>query len=317
MSGVSFPEPEMSEIKNHACLHDRCRQLRSHWEGISMFKKLIIVGAGSALALGLLFGRDAVSYVATGYGRLHDQVKQNVPIEFELERAHRMISDLTPEIRRNMHLIAKEEVDVEKLQRQVDKLNEGLAQDKREVLRLKADLDDGSQTYQYASHRYTREQVKTDLAGRFERFKTQDATREKLEGILNARQKGLDAARAKLDGMLVAKRQLEVDVENLEARLKMVEVAQTTSAFKFDDSQLSRTENLLDDIQTRIEVAEKLVASEGYFGEQIQLDEVEVKDVSDEVAAYFSGENDTEIAVDQRVPTIELTSKKTAEPSLN
>lgn len=282
-----------------------------------MFKKMILVGAGSALALGLLFGRDAMSYVATSYGRLHDQVKQNVPIEFEIERAHRMIHDLTPEIRSNMHLIAKEEVDVDKLQRQVDKLNEGLAQDKREVLRLKTDLDDGSQTYQYASHRYTRAQVKADLASRFERFKTQDATREKLEGILRARQKGLEAARAKLDGMLVAKRQLEVDVENLEARLRMVEVAQTTSSFKFDDSQLSRTENLLEDIQTRIEVAEKLVASEGYFADEIPLDEAEVKDVSDEVAAYFSPQQGEEIAADQPVPTIELTSKKTAEPSLN
>ncbi|WP_131282051.1 hypothetical protein [Blastopirellula marina] len=307
----------MSETTNHACLHNRCRQLRSHWEGISMFKKMILVGAGSAMALGLLFGRDAMSYVATSYGRLHDQVKQNVPIEFELDRAHRMINDLTPEIRSNMHLIAKEEVDVDKLARQVAKLNEGLAQDKREVLRLKADLDDGSQTYQYASHRYSRDQVKADLAGRFERFKTQDATREKLDSILRARQKGLDAARAKLDGMLVAKRQLEVDVENLEARLKMVEVAQTTSSFKFDDSQLSRTEKLLEDIQTRIEVAEKLVSSEGYFADEIQLDEVEVKDVSDEVATYFSSGQDEEIAVDQRVPAIELTSKKSLEPSLN
>ena len=73
--------------------------------------------------------------------------------------------------------------------------------------------------------------MKCDLANRFDRFKTSDATLASLREIQTARQKSLDAARQKLDGMLAAKRQLEVDVENLEARLKMVEVAQTASNY--------------------------------------------------------------------------------------
>ena len=43
----------------------------------------------------------------------------------------------------------------------------------------------------------------------------------------------------------------------------MVEVAQTSSPVSLDDSQLSNTRKLLDEIRTRIDVQETLVASEG------------------------------------------------------
>ena len=52
-----------------------------------MMKKSIYVGAAVALLLGLLFGRDAVSYVSTSVSQLHQSVKDNVPIEFEIDHA--------------------------------------------------------------------------------------------------------------------------------------------------------------------------------------------------------------------------------------
>lgn len=263
-----------------------------------MLKKVVLAGVGSTLLAGLLFGTDAFSYVSTTASRVHDRVKDNVPVEFELERAHKMIQDLTPEIRRNMHLIAKEEVEVEKLEARVGTLEKKLAGSQMDILRLKNDLDSGETYYTYAGHEYSRSAVQTDLVSRFERFKTQDATRVKLESILRARQQGLDAARAKLDAMLAARRQLEVDVENLEARQKMVEVAQTSSSFAFDDSQLSRTKRLIDDIRTRIEVAERMVDAEGEVAGEIPLSEPQDTDISNDVANYFglTADEDAELA---------------------
>ena len=63
--------------------------------------------------------------------------------------------------------------------------------------------------------------------------------------------------------MLAAKRELEVDVENLQARMTMVEVAQTTSPVAIDDSHLSSTRRVVDDIRTRIDVAERMVPAKG------------------------------------------------------
>ena len=80
-----------------------------------MVKKTLFLGAAAMLLAVLFFGRGAVSYVTTAVDRVQDQVKGNVPIKFEIDRARGMIKDLEPEVERNMHLIAREEVEIAKL----------------------------------------------------------------------------------------------------------------------------------------------------------------------------------------------------------
>lgn len=250
-----------------------------------MLKKTAIVGAAVTLLAVLLAGQ---SHVKTLVSEVQDTVKNNVSLEFELKRARGMIEDLNPEIEKNLRRIAQEEVEVARLEKHVGQAEEKLAQDRADILRLKGDLDSGSEVFVYAGRNYTAKQVTADLTARFNQFKTKEATTQSKQQILLARQQGLRAAREKLDAMLDAKRQLEVDVENLEARLTMVEVAQTSSSFKFDDSKLSRTQELLTDLGTRIEVAERLVNVDSQAIDRIPLDEEEVdRDVSEEIAEYF------------------------------
>ena len=113
---------------------------------------------------------------------------------------------------------------------------------------------------------------------------------DQLKQVLRARENGLKAAREKLENMLAAKRQLAVDIENLEARLKMIEVAQTTSQFNFDDSQLARTRDLINEIGTRLDVTEKMMNQHVQLSDRIPLEEDEAasEDVLDAVTRHFS-----------------------------
>ena len=255
-----------------------------------MLKKSMFVGGGVALLLALLFGRDAFSYVATSVSSVRQMAKDSVPVEYELERAHEMIAGIKPEIRKSMHLIAKEEVEVEKLESRIEKLEDKLVKDEKNLLKLQADFDSGEQYVYYAGHRYNRGQIENDMSNRLARFKTNDATLAKLHKILNARRQSLDSAKLKLDDMVASKRQLEVEVENLQARLKMVEVAKTTSDFNFDDSHLARTRSLLSDIETRIKTEETVLDSYGNFEFEIPVDQgEESSDISNDITAYFQG----------------------------
>ena len=65
-----------------------------------MIKKVIFVMLGLGLTTVVLFGRNAASYVSTTYHRLTDTVQESVPIDFQIDRAKQMVSDLDPEIRR-------------------------------------------------------------------------------------------------------------------------------------------------------------------------------------------------------------------------
>src|SRR5262249_38833996 len=152
-------------------------------------------------------------------------------------------------------VIAQEEVEIERLDKQIAQTESTMARDKAEILKLKSDLATNQPVFQYAGRSYTVSAVKHDLANRFEGYKTQDATLASPPEMQLVRRRSLDAARQKLEGMMVAKRQLEVDVEQLEARFKLVQVAQNTSEFNIDDSQLGRVKDLIAEVRTRLAVA--------------------------------------------------------------
>lgn len=261
-----------------------------------MIRKLLFVSAGLVLVGLFLFGRHAASYVGTGAGWVRDSVKDSVPLNFEIDRARNMVKNLQPEIQKNMHVIAKEEAEVERLQQQVDQGAEKLEKDKTDLMTLSTDVASGKEEFKYSGRIYKVSQVKTDLANRLVRVKTADATINSLRDILAARRQGLEAGRQKLEAMLSAKQDLLAKIENLEARMKMVEVAQASSAFSFDDSKLGTVKELVDDLQTRIQVAEKLVTVEGSFHGEIQLDSPVDEDIVDQVAQYL-GQSHSDIKV--------------------
>jgi len=251
----------------------------------------ILISAGSVTLLTvILFGRSAASYVGTTLGWAQDSVRESIPVSFEIDRARKMVRDLAPDIRQNMYLIAKEEAEVAALEKQIAVAETRLGKDRTELMRLKSDVASGQETFTYCGRTYSATQVKGDLANRFTRYKTADATLASLREMHQARQRSLQAARQKVEGMLAAKRHLQVDVENLEARLKAVEVAQTTSDCNIDGSHLAHTKELIGRLRTRLDVAEKLANSETYFRDEIPVDDAGPENIVNAVTEYFGPE---------------------------
>jgi chromosome segregation ATPase len=276
-----------------------------------MIRKALFGVVAVGLTTVFLFGRDAASYVGTTYHRLTGAVKESVPVEFQIDRAQAMVRDLEPEIRRSMHVIAKEEVQLEQLNKQIDASEAKTAQDKREILRLQSDLGQNKDVYRYASRSYTPEQVKQDLSRRFARFKVADETLANLQSMRDAREKNLDAAQQKLAAMINARRKLEVDVENLRAKHKLVQVAQATSDYQFDESQLSRAKELIADIRTQLDVSAKLANADVNVEVEIPLDEATPSDITDQVAEYFGIGGEKEVASTEEAPIVVTASYAT------
>lgn len=257
-----------------------------------MIKKLVIGTLGVGMLGGVLTATNVGSYLTTGYRQVSDSVEGTVPMAFQIDRARNMVRDLEPEIRHSMHVIAKEEVEVAELDKRLDTAVAKAEKDKSEIMRLQSDLSSGKNVFRYAGHSYSEGEVKEDLARRFNRYKTVDGTLESLQQMRDARQRNLDAAREKLTAMVGAQRQLQVDVENLEAKLKLVEVAEASSDFQFDDSKLARAKQLMVDIRTKLDVAAKLANADTEFQKEIPLDETDAEDVTTQVAEYFGLESD-------------------------
>lgn len=254
-----------------------------------MVKKIVLGGLIAGGMAVFLAGTSAYSYLRTGVRTIQQGIQDKIPIEIEIKRARDLISNLKPEIAQNLQCIAREEVEVSRLQKELDHKQLSLDKARKDILRMKNDVADEPAKLVYAGRHYTLTEVRDDLNNRFKQFQTQEATADKLEKILAAREKNLDAARRKLDEMLAAKRQLEIEVENLQARLTMVQVAETSSGLNLSDNRLCQTRRLLDDIASRIEVAERIVDSEGSLEGAIPIDEVAPADIVDQISRYFDG----------------------------
>lgn len=252
-----------------------------------MIKKAII-GTGITLMLGLFFfGRDMVSYVNTSARYMRDSVQESVPTEFQIERARNMITDLGPEIERNMLAIAREEVEVERIEKQIADTEALLADQKQDLLRLRGDVATGKEVFTYGRRAYTVQQVKLDLANRFDIYQTKERTLESLRNKFDARSNALTAAQDKLQALISAKDELEAEVESLEAQAEMVAAAEAANAYHFDDSKLGRVRQLVSDLQTRLDVAARMANSDNYYSGQIQLDEEAPENIADRVSEYF------------------------------
>lgn len=258
-----------------------------------MLKKSLI-GAGIVLGLAVfVFGKDVLSYARTSARSVRNAVKSEVPLDFEVKRAREMVENLVPDIRDCMHLIAEQEVDVDHLGRRIARREKELANQKKVVLALRHDLENETE-HVYAGRRYSTDDVRRDLASRFERFKTAERSLEQDQNILAAREKALKANRNKLDAMLASKQQLEVKVEQLEARLKTVEAAETAQTIQFDDTQLARAKTLIAELNKQLDVREKMLDAEGRFVDLIPVDEEpeNVTDVARDIDAYFGEERE-------------------------
>ena len=250
--------------------------------------KKILVGTAILLTTGaIVFGTDAYSYLRTSARKVRHEVKASVPLDFEIERARQMVADLVPDIQKNMHIIAQEEVEIEDLRDQIARAEKNLAAERERLLVLRKDAANGDGKFSYAGHKATSRDVKVELSRRFDRFQTAEATLKAKRQMLDAREKSLAAAREKLEGMFGAKRDLEVQVQNLEARLKMLQAAETTSRFSFDDSQLSRCKKTVQELRKRLDVAERILEQDGKFLDGLS-EEVDVADdIVDQIDRYF------------------------------
>ena len=116
-----------------------------------MVKKLVLGGIAAGMVVAFLFGRDAMSYISTLLHNVHTTVKESVPLDFEIDRARQMVADLVPEIRKNMLVIAKEEVEVERLSEQVKEAEDRQGKDRADLGRLSSDVASGKQVFTYGN----------------------------------------------------------------------------------------------------------------------------------------------------------------------
>ncbi len=232
----------------------------------SLVKKGLLAAALSTAALGLVFGTSAPSYVKTAFHRMRHSVKKQVPIEFDIERARNEIAALEPAMHQNLEDYVNAEVDVEHLKAEMVTIKDNLEKEKAEMLSLRTSLKTGDYRLT-SSATYTEDEIKTDLARRWDHYRQVERILHEKNQTIKAREKAMAAARDQMNTIGAQRKGLLAKIDEIEARLKSIEATQAANEFTFDDSALARAKQTVNELDTRLQVMARQAELEGRFAE--------------------------------------------------
>jgi chromosome segregation ATPase len=194
------------------------------------------------------------SYAKTAWKKAKSAANNQVPLEFKIETLRNEISQLIPDMKKNISAISEEIVAVDNLQRDVTELRASLSAQKENLRAMKEALQTGDTHVNYRGSIMTAERLKVRLDHAFNSCKQREQDLEIKEQMLDARREKLAADREQLEGMKSQKQQLELRVAQLETELRTLRAVQTKSRVQFDDSRLARIKNELAKLENQLKV---------------------------------------------------------------
>jgi|ERR1017187_728622 chromosome segregation ATPase len=232
----------------------------------AMVKKGLVGTALGAGALFLVFGTSAPSYVKTAFHKVRHEIKGAVPPQFEIERARQAINDLKPMFDQNKETLARAEIEVEHLEKEVVTIQANLDREQKTMLSLRESIKTGD--IRLAGHiRRTEGEAKAELAHRLDHFKyTSDLLKQKTD-VLQAKRRIIQGAHEQLETLQAQKSMLLGQLAKIEAKLQMIEATQSKNDFNFDNSALSRAKKIVSELEETLDVMARKAEIEGRYGD--------------------------------------------------
>jgi hypothetical protein len=233
-----------------------------------MCKKLLIaavaIGAGLFVVKNTTFG----TWLQV---RWHDATawfEKKVPPEDLIKQAKIEIGKIDAEIRRNIGHLAQQETDYRRLEKDVNDLHVSQKQLKEDITAMEKLLT-GAKTEAIAFNgvTYRPSELTRKLDGATTLYSSRKTELKAREQLLEEKKAALEAAHERISTQRTRKEQLNVMVARLETSLQRLRDRQTKSGVAFDESQVSKCNELLRKLEDRLakeESENKLLIEYGY-----------------------------------------------------
>ncbi len=266
-----------------------------------MFKIIKWTAISTAALFGVgffLFGTHMGSYISTVTGSVRESIRGQIPVEFELKRAEKLIREIDPEIQGCMRDLAQAEVDLDDLKTSVTKLERIVARDQRKVqngYELVAGNADGNGRgeVRLASHRYERRRFETELAHTFDSYTNNSAILKTKQALIERQSQAVSVAKQRLDVVRAQKVRLESMVTSLKVQKASLDaLAAGSQRFDLDDSSLSKAKEVLANVKERLDVTQKMLEYDMFPETLGDIAEAPKRNIISEIRTHFSMDND-------------------------
>jgi septal ring factor EnvC (AmiA/AmiB activator) len=261
-----------------------------------MFKKMfkwtlisaVILGAGGLF----VFGDHAGSYFHTVSSAVRDSVKDNIPVEFEIKRAEKLIRAIDPQIYNCKKEVARAEVDLSNLIDEVGRIDETVTKQEKRLRQGRTLLQEGDAeltTYTLRGQSYPRARVELDLQRLLASCKNNKSILMTKRKLIERQTRAVEASSHKLHTVRNRKAELENTIAALKVQKHHLDAMVATSKrFDLDDSALSRATKVLADVKKRLDVTQKMIESDLYFADGITEENTKRRtNILKEINAHF------------------------------
>ncbi len=265
-----------------------------------MIKPAALFAVGVVLVGFFLFGANFLSYVRTSGRVVQKAAQDSVSVEFELQRARDMVDDILPQLQANVRMIAEDEVEIATLEKDIEKGRIALDDRQRKLASLRKKMRVQQVSYEIGSRDISREHLTQQLSNEFDRYREAELIQGSKERLLETRKQSLANALQMHERAKHQKLQLEQKIESLVAQHRLVQSSSIGSQVDVDGGKLNRADQLLAQIQRRLDVSQRVLAHESDL-QEIQLDEGQVDETEllSEFDDYFGGEEASQLVAQQ------------------
>jgi len=219
-----------------------------------MFKKVLIATLAVVFGLAVVKGTWLGSHLRLNCTKVKAWVKDRIPPEEEIARLRMEIDNLAKNDEEYYDKVAKQKVEVAKLERSVENLKRDLGRRETGIREMRDALTSAGEFVTFNGNRYDRislvEQVRLDARG----FQADENTLKSNEEKLRAMKRNLSINLKKLTDLKVVRQQMSTEIQNLETALAEERQAQAQQESTLDDASYQRIRKDMDSIRDKIEL---------------------------------------------------------------
>jgi chromosome segregation ATPase len=215
-----------------------------------MFKKLILAAGLLAAGTMLITKTHIGAYGRAMAGWAKNTVVGNIPLEADIMAAKQLLADMDGKIENAARTVARERVEVRKLDEQFAKRDADMKAKKDQIVGMKKGLEANLTAFNPAEQALQRAR----LVNLFTAYETLEAQQKSEYKLLESRRMGLVSSELKVEKLKSAQRELKGKIEALDARRKLMEAEKISAVVEVDDSEIADLKNLVNNIEKKLDV---------------------------------------------------------------
>jgi peptidoglycan hydrolase CwlO-like protein len=218
-------------------------------------KKLFVLGViGAVAVVAAAKTTGAWSYVRTSIAQVRNDVKEHIPVKFELDRIREELKEMDHDISNMVRPIAEYKVAIERMRKDITRSQGKIDEQKKLLLSVVEDLKANPKQVCYNGVNYPASRVQKQLERDTDRLKQLEKYVKTQQQVLESKEASLAATHDQLNKLVSKKRDYEIRLAQIEAQNEALQTLKIGSDIRIDNSTATRIDDALNNIEQRIEV---------------------------------------------------------------